>query len=64
MRQFTTPHVVNTGTASYIDDDVHNNKNSSTTNNSNNVLIVISPSIFDVVESDNRLSTGFKLKIA
>ena len=39
------PRVVNTGTASYIDDDVHNNKNNSTTNNSNNVLIGIRPSI-------------------
>ena len=25
-RQFTTPRVVDTGTASYIDGDVHNNK--------------------------------------
>ena len=44
-RQLTTPRVVNTGTASYIDDDVHNNKNNTTTNNSNNVLIVVGPSI-------------------
>ena len=44
-RQFTTPRVVNTRTASYFDDDddVHDNKNNSTTNNSNNVLIVIRP---------------------
>jgi len=40
------PRVVNTGNASYFDDnDVHNNRNNSTTNNSNNVLIVIRPSI-------------------
>ena len=38
--------VVNTGTASYFnDDDVHNNINNSTINNSNNVLIVIGPSV-------------------
>jgi len=36
--QFTTPRVVNTGTASYFDNDVHNNKNNSTTNNSNNLM--------------------------
>ena len=38
------PRVVNTGTASYFDDDVHNNKNISP-NNSNNDLIVTRPSI-------------------
>jgi hypothetical protein len=39
----TTPRVVNTGTASYFEDDNdHNNKNISTTNNSNNDIIVIS----------------------
>jgi len=40
-----TPRVVNTGSASYFDDDVHNNKNNSNTNNINNILIVIRPSI-------------------
>jgi hypothetical protein len=41
-----TPHTVNTGTMSYIDDDDdHNNKNNSTPNKSNIVFIVIKPSI-------------------
>ena len=48
-RQFTTPRVVNTGTASYTDDDVHSNK------------IKFLYVIFGVVKSDNRLSTGYKL---
>ena len=43
--KFKTPRAVNTGTESYIDDDVHNNKNNSTTNNINNFLIIIKPSI-------------------
>jgi len=70
MKQSTTPRVVNIGTASYFDDNIHNNKNNSTTNNSNNV-VVIRPSIylkflyviFGLVKRDNRPSTGFKLKI-
>jgi len=37
-----TPHIVDSRTVSFIDDDDHNKNN---TNNSNNSLIVIRPSI-------------------
>ena len=46
---------MSTGTASYIDDDVHNNNNNSTTNNSNNVLIVISGTIAYSIQYSNML---------
>jgi hypothetical protein len=61
---------VNTGTASYFDDDdVHNKTTAPLTTVIMFLLLLgilfkVFYVIFDVVKSDNRLSTGFKLKIS